>query len=80
MNSYQIAKARRIAASIQRAADRTMEATSPYVLSKCVALMSDREWQTVCFTAGEPVADIECKAAVLAILRGRSPRLLGRIA
>lgn len=72
MNRYQLAKARRIAASLQRAADRTMEATTGHMLARCVAMMTAEEWRTVSFTAGVPKADFECKAATLAILRGRS--------
>ena len=73
-NAYQLRKAKQIAASLQRAADRTMEATSGNMLARCVSLMTPGEWRTVSFTAGVANADLDCKAAVLAILRGRTIR------
>lgn len=79
-NRYQIAKAKRIIRHLVACADATMEATSTFMLARCVAMMSHEEWRTVSFAAGVPVADLDCKAVVLAMLRGRSPRLLGRIA
>lgn len=70
-NSYQLRKAKVIANFLRGAADATMEATSPTMLARCVALMSMDEWRTVAFQAGVPQADIEAKAACLALLRGR---------
>jgi hypothetical protein len=72
INRYQIAKARKIAAYLQASADATMEATSAPMLAKCVAIMSADEWRTISFAAGVANADIEAKAAVLAMLRGRT--------
>lgn len=79
-NKYQLRKARRIAAFLQQCADKTMEATSPWMLSQMTALLTDEEWRTVCLSAGEAVADLDCKAAVLAILRGKAPHLIGKAA
>lgn len=78
INRYQLAKARRIAAFLRDCADKTMEATSPWMLSQMTALLTDEEWRTVCLAAGVAVADLEAKAAVLAILRGKAPHLIGR--
>ena len=79
-NSYQLRKARRIAAFLRDCADKTMEATSPWMLSQMTALLTDEEWRTVCLSAGVAVADLDCKAAVLAILRGKAPHLIGKAA
>ncbi len=35
--------------------------------------MSDAEWRLVAFQAGVAVADLDCKAAVLAMLRETAP-------
>ncbi len=67
-NPYQLAKARKIAAFLRNCAGDRMTA---HQLSRCVAIMDADAWRTVSFQAGEPVADIEAKVAVLAILRGR---------
>lgn len=74
MNEYQKAKARKIVALLT-----SLQAqVNGHELAKCVAIMSHDEWRTVCFTAGVPVADLEAKAAVLAMLRGRVPQVVGR--
>ena len=67
-NSYQIAKAKKIAAYLRDCAGDRMTA---HHLAKCVAIMDADQWRTVSFQAGEALADIDCKVAVLAILRGR---------
>lgn len=77
-NNYQIRKARRICIYLQNEAAKMREATSPFMLAKIVALLSNDEWRTVAFAAGVPVADIPCKAVVLAMLRNCAPRLIGR--
>lgn len=75
MNQYQKAKARKIVALLMQAQeDSTL---NRHQLAKCVALMPSRDWQTVCFTAGVPVADLDAKAAVLALLRGQVPHVVG---
>ena len=40
-NRYQLAKAKRIAAFLQDCAAKTMEATSPWMLSQMTALLTD---------------------------------------
>ena len=75
LNGYQNSKARTIANFLRDSADRTMEATTPHTLARCVALMSHDEWRTVCFQAGVPVADLQAKAAVLGLLRARAPHV-----
>lgn len=79
-NSYQVRKAAKIANFLRDSADRTMEATSPHTLARCVALMSHDEWRTVAFQAGVPLADLQCKAAVLGLLRAKAPHAVGRTA
>ena len=69
-NPYQIAKAKKIAAFLLECRD--MSTLGRMELAKVVAIMNADEWRTVVFAAGVPVADLSCKAAVLALLRGRS--------
>jgi len=69
MTGYQIKKARVIAAFLLGC--QAQSTLTRHQLAKCVAMMPERDWQTVAFTAGVPVADIPAKAAVLALLRGR---------
>ena len=69
-NAYQIAKAKKIAAFLLEC--REQSTLGRLELAKVVAIMDAAQWQTVCFAAGVPVADLSCKAAVLALLRGRS--------
>lgn len=71
-NGYQIRKAREIVALLLKAQGNST--LTRHMLSRCVAIMSDEEWRAVAFCAGVPVADIECRMAVLAILRGKSLR------
>lgn len=68
-NRYQKRKAKRIATVLlvaYNSADMT-----PHKLAQCVALMSDDQWRAVCFVADQPIADLDCKAEVLRILRER---------
>lgn len=67
-NAYQLRKARRIVAMLT-AADHSL---TRHQLAQAVALMSFDQWRTVAFAAGMPVADLDAKAAVLALLRGRT--------
>lgn len=71
-NTYQIRKARWIADMLLKAQGNS--SLTRHMLARCVAIMSDEEWRSVAFCAGVPVADIECRMAVLAILRGKSLR------
>lgn len=75
MNGYQLAKARKIVALLMQTQENST--LNRHQLAKCVALMSFDEWRTVCFTAGQPVADLDAKAAVLALLRGQVPHVVG---
>ena len=69
VNEYQIRKAKVIVAFLL---DCQQNSTlSRHQLAQVVAIMDAAEWQKVAFTAGVPVADIEAKAAVLALLRNR---------
>ena len=72
MNTYQVRKARRIVAMLT-AADHTL---TRHQLARAVALMSFGQWRTVAFAAGVPVADLDAKAAVLALLRDRTAHLI----
>lgn len=78
VNAYQMAKARKIAAFLQDCASKTKQETRPYELAKIVTLMSPDEWRTVSFHAGVPMAELECKAVVLAVLRSRVPQVVGK--
>jgi hypothetical protein len=78
MNRYQISKARKIAAFVTACAAKTKRATTAHELCKLVALMDADQWRTLAFQAGVAVADLDCKAATLAILRKRAPRLIGK--
>lgn len=70
MNRYQRTKARKIADCLLKAsAQSSVRATE---LPRLVSLMSDRDWQTLCFAAGVPIADLTAKRFVLAELRGKS--------
>jgi hypothetical protein len=68
-NDYQKRKAKHIAKVLLVARDGS--GMTPYKLAQCVALMDDSQWRAVCFVADVPVADLECKAEVLRILRER---------
>jgi len=68
-NEYQIRKAKVIAAFLLGCQQNST--LSRHQLAQVVAIMDAAEWQKVAFTAGVPVADIEAKAAVLALLRNR---------
>ena len=63
LSSYQLRKARTIVAYL---ASLDVSHTR-HQLAQCVALMTFDQWRTVAFSAGVPVADIEAKAAVLAL-------------
>jgi hypothetical protein len=69
MNAYQLRKAKAIVDLLTCA--RENSSLTRHQLAKAVSIMSADQWRTVCFTAGVPVADIECKAAVLSILQGK---------
>ncbi len=71
MNRYQRRKARVIARHLLAA--QAKSSLTRHQLARCVAIMSAREWQTVAFAAGVAVADLEAKAAVLAMLRTNAP-------
>lgn len=77
-NKYQLAKARRIARFIEECAARTKEATTPFELSRMVALFTMDEWRTIAFAAGEAAVDLDTKAAVLHIFQTRVPHIIGR--
>jgi hypothetical protein len=68
MNRYQLAKARAIVAYL---ASLNVSHTR-HQLAQCVALMDFDAWRTLAFSAGVPVADLDAKAAVLALPRGRT--------
>ena len=70
LNAYQLRKAKQIANFLLEC--REQSTLGRLELAKVVAIMDAAQWQTVCFAAGVPVADLSCKAAVLALLRGRS--------
>lgn len=68
MNGYQMAKAKKIAANLA-----SLETSlTRHQLARAISVMTFDQWRTVAFGAGVPVADIQCKAVVLAILRGRA--------
>ena len=69
-NAYQVRKAKQIANFLLECRD--MSTLGRLELAKVVAIMSPDEWRAVSFSAGVPVADLPAKAAVLALLRGRS--------
>jgi hypothetical protein len=69
VNQYQLSKARKIADFLLGC--QHASTLSRYQLAQSVAIMNAAEWQTVAFTAGVPVADLDAKAAVLALLRNR---------
>ena len=71
MNSYQIAKARKIADILIAALPQSSLVTRNE-LARTVARLSNDDWRTISFAAGVPVADIKARQAVLAILRKRS--------
>ena len=70
LNAYQLRKAKQIANFLLEC--REQSTLGRLELAKVVAIMSPNEWRTVCFATGVPSADLSCKAAVLALLRGRS--------
>ena len=69
---YQLRKARTIVAYL---ASLDVSHTR-HQLAQCVALMTFDQWRTVAFSAGVPVVDLDAKAAVLALLRGRDLHLV----
>ncbi len=74
MNGYQLAKAKKIVAFlIECQGQSTLTRTE---LAKVVSLMSRDIWRTVSLQAGVPVAELPAKAAVLAMLRGKTIRLV----
>ena len=68
MSRYQETKAKRIVAFVTS----LHVSHTRHQLAQCVALMNFAEWRTVAFAAGVPVADLDAKAATLAMLRGRT--------
>lgn len=68
-NSYQRAKAKKIAAVLVMAAAAS-SAISMSELPELAARMSHREWVTVSLQAGVPVADAPAKAYTVALLMG----------
>jgi hypothetical protein len=75
-NAYQIRKAKQIANYLL--ARREESTLTRLELARVIAIMNHDEWRTVVFAAGVPVADLSCKAAVLALLRGRSIHAITR--
>jgi hypothetical protein len=73
-NRYQHDKARAIV-NMLLAQHTTL---SRHQICQAVAMMNSDQWRTICFAAGQPVADIECKALVLMKLRQKAPRLVTR--
>ena len=67
-NAYQVRKAKQIANFLLEC--REQSTLGRLELAKVVAIMDANQWRTVSFAAGVPVADLLCKAAVLALLRG----------
>lgn len=76
INAYQLSKAKEIVKLLMRTYENT--SLSRHQMAQCVALMSHDEWRTVCFAADQPVADLDAKAAVLALLRNQAPHIIGR--
>ncbi len=70
-NKYQRRKARAIARFLLSC--QAQSSLTRHQLARCIALMSDAEWRLVAFQAGVAVADLDCKAAVLAMLRETAP-------
>ena len=69
-NSYQLKKAKQIVSTLLTCQGQST--LSRRQLAQVVAMMSNEEWRTVTMTAGVPVADLDAKAAVLALLRGKT--------
>ena len=67
-NRYQLSKARRIVTFLSS----LHVSHTRHQLAQCVALMNFAEWRKVAFAAGVPVADLDAKAATLAMLCGRT--------
>lgn len=66
MNSYQKAKAKKIAGAMVLAA---VAASAPLSdLAEMVARMTPDQWRTFSFQAGVPVLDTKCKVLVIAYL------------
>jgi hypothetical protein len=77
-NAYQRRKARSIVALLLSA--QAQSTLTRHQLARSIAIMSADEWRAVAFTAGVAVADLECKAAVLAMLRESAPHPVRRSA
>jgi hypothetical protein len=69
VNGYQRAKAVKIADYLTTTREYTT--LTPHQLCRCVALLNMDQWRAVAFAAGQPLADLDCKAEVLRILRER---------
>lgn len=67
-NGYQLRKAKTILTFLLSC----KTSLTRHQTAQAIALMSFDEWRTLAFSAGVPLADIEAKAAVLAMLRGRT--------
>ena len=70
INAYQLRKAKQIAAFLLECRDQST--LGRLECAKVVAIMTSDQWRTVTMAAGVPVADLDAKAAVLALLRGRA--------
>lgn len=68
-NSYQKAKAKKIAAALVLAAAASSQ-VSMSELPELAARMSHSQWATVSLQAGVPVADAPAKAYTVALLMG----------
>jgi hypothetical protein len=74
MNSYQQHKANVIIRFLEKSiACSTIRVSE---LPKLISCMSARDWQTVCFAAGVPVADIPAKRLVLDGLRRKQIKIV----
>ncbi len=51
---------------------------SRHQICQVVAVMNSDQWRTVAFAAGQPTADIGCKALVLMKLRQKAPSLVNK--
>jgi hypothetical protein len=67
-NSYQIAKARKIAGTLVLAA--AQGETSMTQLATLAARMTHRQWVSISLAAGVPVAEQPCRVLVVAMLAG----------
>lgn len=65
-NGYQVKKAKAIAGTLVLAAAQSD--TQMHDLAKMAAMMTMAQWRTASFSAGVPMAELECKVLVVAML------------